>query len=252
MLSHYGRQQVLLLPAVALLVVVLISHSITHAFTPPSSIHSKSIVGNTAACPITRVVVHSRLSSRRPRGGKVNQQMTMAAFTLRAKKDGDDDEEKENDDLPLGMEEAFAKLDNLQSLDDATASGSKPKGPKKKQQDNPVTPSSVSMEKEIEVYKDLMKDSSSTDEIYSDVLSDMEDLSSTADTKSTSSSLLDDPAMQQALQDAMREVSNKNPDADTSKALDDQEIMDEIKAIMERGNAKLLASLEEIREEQVR
>jgi hypothetical protein len=49
----------------------------------------------------------------------------------------------------------------------------------------------------------------------------------------------------------MKEVKLNNPSIAES-ILDDKEIMKEIEVIFERGNEKLMASLEEIRKEQVR
>jgi hypothetical protein len=49
----------------------------------------------------------------------------------------------------------------------------------------------------------------------------------------------------------LKEVKVNNPSISKS-ILDDKEIMKEIEVIFERGNEKLMASLEEIRTEQVR
>ena len=57
--------------------------------------------------------------------------------------------------------------------------------------------------------------------------------------------------MQDALQEALQQVKVNNPRMSDS-ILDDQEIMREIEGIFEQGNEKLMASLEEIRREQVR
>jgi hypothetical protein len=97
----------------------------------------------------------------------------------------------------------------------------------------------------------------SKEDVYTNVLADMSSgptsssSSSSSNSASSIDSLLDDPVTQKALASALQEVSNKDPSM-ASSALNDQEIMKEIKVIMERGNAELLASLEVIREEQVR
>jgi hypothetical protein len=56
--------------------------------------------------------------------------------------------------------------------------------------------------------------------------------------------------MEEALQEALQEVQINNPRV-ASSILDNEEIMREIETIFDQGNAKLLASLEEIRQEQV-
>jgi hypothetical protein len=61
--------------------------------------------------------------------------------------------------------------------------------------------------------------------------------------------------LNQAIQEAMDEASKMSPESKKSlgdNILDDEEIMKEIEEIFEKGNEKLLASLEEIRQEQVR
>lgn len=97
----------------------------------------------------------------------------------------------------------------------------------------------------------MVDESESKEDVYTNVLSDMAEARPQKEesSSSSSSSVLEDPAMQQALADALQEASAKNPTA--SQALNDKEIMKEIEAIMERGNAELLESLEEIRQEQV-
>eukprot|EP00977_Amphora_coffeiformis_P004358 scaffold923_cov171-Amphora_coffeaeformis.AAC.16 len=159
------------------------------------------------------------------------------------KNDAEESDDEEEDELPMGMEEAFQKLDSLDSLEDAPSSG------RPTDKSSSSVSSSVPLEKEIEVYKNLVDESESKEDVYSNVLADMTTTVGTTSKSSSSSSPLDDPAMQQALADALQEASTKNPTA--SNALNDKEIMKEIEAIMERGNAELLASLEEIRQEQV-
>ena len=149
-------------------------------------------------------------------------------------------DEEEEDELPLGMEEAFEKLNSLESLDDVPSS-KKPAAASSKESPS----SSLPLEQEIEVYKKMVTESESSDDVYGDVMSDM------SGSKQNPATAMDpEAAMQQALAEAMQEVSEQNPKA-ADGALDDKEIMKEIEAIMERGNAELLASLEEIRQEQV-
>ena len=183
------------------------------------------------------------------------RQRPTATWAKRNENDEDSDKDQDEDieELPLGMEEAFQQLDSLQSLDGLPSSESTSPPTSAPNSSTASTTSrtfSLPLEKEIEVYKDLVTDSDRTDDIYADVLSDMtESKTNVASSGTSKGNLMDDPAMQQALADAMKEVSAKNPS--TKDALNDKEIMKEIQAIMERGNAELLASLEDIRQEQV-
>lgn len=157
----------------------------------------------------------------------------------------DDDEEDEEDD---GMEAAFRRLDNLESLDASSARPSK----KSNSKDDEASSSSLPLEKEISVYKDLVGELESKEDVYGNVLADMGTSKGSGSKASSSSSLLDDPAMQQALAEALQQVKQKDSSAPSSSSvLNDKEIMKEIEEIMERGNAELLASLEDIRREQV-
>lgn len=179
------------------------------------------------------------------------RQSTVLRFAKQDKKQSDDGDE-DDEEVALGMEQAFEKLESLASLDEDSVSAP----PKKRPTTKETSSSSLPLEQEIEVYKNLVGESESKQDVYSDVLADMvtekSTSSSTSAASSTSSNILDDPAMQQALAEAMQEAAAKNPNTASSSPLDDQEIMEEIKVIMERGNAELLASLEEIRQEQVR
>jgi hypothetical protein len=61
-----------------------------------------------------------------------------------------------------------------------------------------------------------------------------------------------DELLEDALREALEEVQLNNPRISENSILNDQEIMREIEDIFEKGNVKLLESLEEIRREQVR
>jgi hypothetical protein len=61
-----------------------------------------------------------------------------------------------------------------------------------------------------------------------------------------------DELLEDALKEALEEVQLNNPRISEISILNDQEIMREIEDIFEKGNVKLLESLEEIRREQVR
>jgi len=190
----------------------------------------------------------------------------------------DDAEEEGNEP---GMADAFRQLDALASLDDedketkqalAAKKIAKPAdlgeatGTAKEADDIPP-------EKEMKLYKDMVVDleTKKEDDLYEDMITDMggstDSISRSApDLKSgqrkltveesTESKIPDaeqdtEEFMNQALREALEDVRVQNPSISQS-VLDDREIMKEIEAIFERGNEKLLDSLEEIRKEQVR
>lgn len=147
----------------------------------------------------------------------------------------------------------------------------------------------LSPEKEVKVYQDMVKDleEKEEDELYSDVMSDLAGGKSASasiprkappssgrsagggagkgfDRKVTTVAVEEgetqqpppseedaEEFMNQALKEALEDVKVQNPSISDS-ILDDREIMKEIEAIFERGNDKLMESLEEIRKEQVR
>jgi hypothetical protein len=180
--------------------------------------------------------------------------LLVALQSKKAGKRSDDDDDTEDDD-PLGMEAAFQKLHGLQeSLDAAATSSSELASTESTAESTAEAPSNLPLEKEVEIYKNLVVELESKEDVYTNVLADMSSgptSSSSSNSASSIDSLFDDPVTQKALASALQEVSNKDPSM-ASSALNDQEIMKEIKVIMERGNAELLASLEVIREEQVR
>jgi hypothetical protein len=119
-------------------------------------------------------------------------------------------------------------------------------------------------EKEVQMYKAMVQDleQQSEDDLYSNVLADMGGSSGVPKEPAspiTSVEVINseptvgetEDFMNQALNEAMKEVKLNNPSIAAS-ILDDKEIMKEIEVIFERGNEKLMASLEEIRQEQVR
>lgn len=130
---------------------------------------------------------------------------------------------------------------------------------------------------DAEAYAEVLDDLGSTvmkDDVYSQVLTDLLGATSKRPTPATpapiaaatttvsdppsilsgttsSSSPSTEQFMQVALQEALQQVRVNNPRMNDS-ILDDKEIMKEIEGIFEQGNEKLMASLEEIRQEQVR
>lgn len=197
--------------------------------------------------------------------------VTLPLHVLSAKKDSDDDDEENQ----AGMAKAFRELDALKSLDDDT----KPK--KNKSPQKPIDSNinveplkkerKASPEEEVRLYKDMMSESENEDvELYADMMTDMGGTPPKPKAKSQTIKveeeetveLLDslerspedlDVFMNQALQEALDEAKSKTPDELAAiDPLDDEEMMEEIKQVFEKANDELLASLEDIRKEQVR
>jgi hypothetical protein len=129
-----------------------------------------------------------------------------------------------------------------------------------------AAPEPPSLETEAKVYQDYLQEveGKSDEDLYGDMLSDMGGSSSPsrskAPTSSSSSSAVgssssvnnnNDELWNRALEEAMEDVKLNNPGISDS-IMDDAGFRKEIEAIFERGNDKLLESLEEIRREQVR
>lgn len=189
-------------------------------------------------------------------------------IAMQARSDDGDDEDDEDPIVP-GMADAFRKLGDLDSLDDENAETSLPpsqptKKPAFSSPDDPLpSVEPAPPEKEVQMYKAMVKDLEQQDEddLYSNVLADMGGSKAPKEPASpfTSVDVIEsgtalgetDEFMNQALKEAMKEVKLNNPSIAES-ILDDKEIMKEIEVIFERGNEKLMASLEEIRQEQVR
>ncbi|CAB9501605.1 expressed unknown protein [Seminavis robusta] len=185
-----------------------------------------------------------------------------------------DDEEDDDESSQTGMNEAFRQLGSLDSLGDPTeGKESTVKLDDQSKQELLSQENKVSMEQEVELFKGLLKDSEESDEdtLYSDVIKDMGgtpkeapkakpqqqitiEESGTTTTGSAIPRSEEDTQkfMDQAIQEALDEARSMAPDGKklSDSILDDEEIMKEIEEIFEKGNEKLLASLEEIREEQ--
>lgn len=193
------------------------------------------------------------------------------AVLLSAKQSDEDDEE----DKQTGMAEAFRELDSLDSLDD----DDKPKKPSSSRKaiddfadvELLKNEPKASPEEEVKLYKDMMSESEKEDvELYADMMTDMGGTTPKQKKKAQTNirveeeetvELLDslektpedlDVFMNQALQEALEEAKSKTPEELASiNPLDDEEMMDEIKQVFEKANDELLASLEDIRKEQV-
>ena len=198
-------------------------------------------------------------------------QSVVVVTPLSGKRDGDDEEEQQ-----AGMAEAFRELDSLKSLDDDDNYT-----PKKKPSSTPLksieknvtleTAPKATPEAEVELYKDMYHESEKEDvELYADMLTDMGGTPPKPKSKQRKIKveeeerveLLDslertpqdmEVFMNKALQEALKEAKSKTPDELASiDPLDDEEMMEEIKQVFEKANDELLASLEDIRKEQVR
>jgi hypothetical protein len=176
------------------------------------------------------------------------------------------------------MAEAFRELDSLGSLEDDDADSqpklSKDETAKGFHEVDLVLPKSETIpstpEAEVRLYKDMYTESEKGEtELYSDVLSDMggSPKKKQPPAKEKENDRLElieamertpedlDMFMNNALAEALAEARAKTPDelkADADNALDDEEMMKEIEEIFEKANKELLASLEDIRTEQVR
>jgi hypothetical protein len=183
-------------------------------------------------------------------------------------KDGDD----EDDDASVpGMADAFRQLGDLDSLgdgeiaDDSSSPDVTESTKKFSSLDDPLPVTEPAPpEKEVQMYKAMIKDleEKNEDDLYSNVLADMGGSSVPKEEPAASPLSVDvinadttlgetEEFMNKALAEALEEVKVNNPSISKS-ILDDKEIMKEIEVIFDRGNEKLMASLEEIRTEQVR
>jgi hypothetical protein len=69
--------------------------------------------------------------------------------------------------------------------------------------------------------------------------------------RQTTSDVTSEQILEDALKEALADVQLNNPRISDTSILDEKEIMREIEAVFDQGNAKLLESLEEVRREQV-
>jgi hypothetical protein len=189
---------------------------------------------------------------------------------LYAKKKKDNEEEEEEDAMTsksgVGMERAFQQLEQLSFLptDNSNLLDNKnvPKIQASIENVQWTTPSTPTPEQEVLLYKNMVQELEQTTEedLYSNVLQDMGGGSSTSSsasgTDNTEEKTTDPPKpttsadfLNQALSEALQQVQVNTPSAADS-ILDDPELMNEIEAIFERGNAKLLEGLEAVRREQ--
>jgi hypothetical protein len=171
------------------------------------------------------------------------------------------------------MAKAFKELDALKSLDDDVDVPKKKSSSLKPIRNVTLEPApKATPEAEVELYKDMYSESEKEDiELYADMLTDMGGTPPKPKSRKQQTikveeeetvELLDslerspedmEIFMNQALQEALKEAKSKTPDELASiDPLDDEEMMEEIKQVFEKANDELLASLEDIRKEQVR
>jgi hypothetical protein len=232
---------------------------------------------------VSRTRIRER-HSRQPQPPTDKNCFVVAA--AKAKKNSEDDDDEK---FPTGMDAAFRQLGALDSLGDPQE-GSKQKSTVQLDEQSKAElllrgEEAPSLEQEVKLFKELLEDAEQDQgTLYSDVIKEMGGtpqpqqqqeqpprqiiveetfLLETPSSLSTSSSSSFKPPTEQdtqkfmdlAIQEALEEARRMAPAADASKMsdsiLDDEEIMKEIEEIFEKGNEKLMASLEEIRQEQV-
>ena len=185
------------------------------------------------------------------------------------------DKDNDDNDLPPGMADAFRRLESLESVGDDD-SKEQPKMPSKQQAAEqmkqvaksvlPANKQPVPLEKEAQMYQEMVKEleSMNEDQLYESILMDMGDDEPTRKPKANAvvepspltQSLpqatggVNDELMNQALEAAISEIDKDYP-ALKDSILNDKELMKEIEAIFDKGNEKLMLSLEDIRKEQV-
>ena len=215
-----------------------------------------------------------------------------AAKSKKEDDDDEDEEEDnlKKQMAAVGMDQAFRQLSSLDSLLDddndkkPSSTSMAPLDDESKTQLLQSSQEPPSLEQEIQVFKGLLEDSErDAVDLYADVLEEMggtpqeqiqldeatptqqilvqETIKPTSMSGSSDMRLPSETETQalldQAIQEALEEARNMAPSEAARKKLsdsilDDEDIMKEIEEIFERGNEQLLASLEEIRQEQVR
>ena len=215
------------------------------------------------------------------------RQFTFTTAFLAKKNDDEDEDEEAAGGSQTGMDAAFRQLSALDSLFDNGDDKSQKKSKVQLDQDAKAALSDTeraSIEEEAKLFRSMLEDSEQDEGVlYSDVLKDMGGTPKEGGTTVPSPKEKKEPSvivqdiirgnvldgklpeipdsledkekfMNQAIQEALEEARNMTPENRKSLSdsiLDDEEIMKEIEEIFEKGNEKLLASLEEIRQEQV-
>jgi hypothetical protein len=97
-----------------------------------------------------------------------------------------------------------------------------------------------------------MKQPTSMSTSVSTSISDDDIVENPLSTRSNTVDVTSEQLLNNALNEALSEVQLNHPKLSESRILNDKEMMKEIEAIFDQGNAKLFESIEEIRREQVR
>lgn len=161
--------------------------------------------------------------------------------------------DKDEEDGP-GMEDAFRQLDSLGSLDEGNLDLPPPKKKISKTIDTPAS-EPASLEQEAKLYTEMAKEveAKQEDGLYDDILTDMGGTGVPKVAREGPDYGMENTEefMKHAFEAALQEAKDSDPSVAES-VLDNKDLMQEIEAIFEQGNEKLLESLEEVRREQVR
>jgi hypothetical protein len=205
--------------------------------------------------------------------------------------DNNDDEDNDVDAEPFqqrrdGMAQAFRDLDALSSLGAGAGNDDPQQIQKMSSSSQPRTTPLVNIidaattasttkvatpEEEVKMYAQMVQEleENKEDDMYSNVLTEMGGkvssstnppsskrvitTTSTSSTTTSSPPPMDEAWMNQALQEALDEAKKTSPtDFDRQSVLNDQELMKEIVQVFDQAHDKLIAGLDEIRNEQVR
>jgi hypothetical protein len=181
---------------------------------------------------------------------------------------------EDEEETLTGMDAAFRQLGALDSLGEKGTQSSTTTVQLDEASKAELKNEAPSLEQQVKLFKGLLEDSEQDQgDLYSDVIKEMggtpveqqfppEQQIIVEETTLPTSSNSDIPpseqdtqkfmdrAIQEALEDA-RKMAPGDARKMSDSILDDEEIMKEIEEIFERGNEKLMAGLEEIRQEQV-
>ncbi|KAL3941084.1 MAG: hypothetical protein SGARI_000710 [Bacillariaceae sp.] len=163
------------------------------------------------------------------------------------------------------MEDAFRKLEELESIDidlGLGGDGDSQEQRQKKKRDSafakamkeldlkdspPATP-----ESQVELYKDMAEELSMA-ESEADLISDLKSDLDLEEVVTPSIDAKNEEFVNKAIEEALKDAKKQNSDVveDKEAFLDNKEIMSEIEKIFDRANDQLMEGLEEIRTEQV-
>ena len=170
----------------------------------------------------------------------------------------------DDEDVPKGMEDAFRQLDAMKALGDDAFAVPEPKIEAdaefaKALEDidlGEIKTGAASPESEVKLYEEMASEieGKSEEELIASMKQEIEGttIGGTVIPKFDPTMRDSNKFMEKALEEAMAEAGKKaDAPIDKSSLLDNKEIMKEIEAVFDKANDKLIAGLEEIREEQV-